>query len=91
MNGHGDGTRRQPLSTELPSSPHHPPAQPQPRLSLLRLASRPLARAAYTPPHTRLFSMVSFYDLKAQRPKGTELEFGELKGKVVLIVNTASK
>ncbi|PWO01350.1 glutathione peroxidase [Tilletiopsis washingtonensis] len=35
--------------------------------------------------------MVSFYDLKAQRPKGTELEFGELKGKVVLIVNTASK
>ncbi|CEH19454.1 glutathione peroxidase [Ceraceosorus bombacis] len=35
--------------------------------------------------------MVSFYDLKAERPKGDALDFNELKGKVVLIVNTASK
>ncbi|PWN52851.1 glutathione peroxidase [Violaceomyces palustris] len=35
--------------------------------------------------------MVSFYDLKALKPKGEEYTFDQLKGKVVLIVNTASK
>ena len=34
--------------------------------------------------------MVSFYDLKALQPKG-QFEFSQLKDKVVLIVNTASK
>ncbi|KAH9928268.1 glutathione peroxidase [Fomitopsis serialis] len=35
--------------------------------------------------------MTSFYDLKAELPGGKTLDFAELKGKVVLIVNTASK
>lgn len=35
--------------------------------------------------------MVQFYDLKAERPKGDAYDFSTLKGKVVLIVNTASK
>ncbi|GEQ67649.1 hypothetical protein JCM33374_g1314 [Metschnikowia sp. JCM 33374] len=33
----------------------------------------------------------SFYDLKTKDYKGTEFPFEDLKGKVVLIVNTASK
>ncbi|WVR08296.1 hypothetical protein IAU60_005345 [Kwoniella sp. DSM 27419] len=33
----------------------------------------------------------SFYDLKAVLPGGKELDFSTLKGKAVLIVNTASK
>jgi len=35
--------------------------------------------------------MTTFYDLKADRPGGKTYEFDQLKGKVVLIVNTASK
>jgi len=35
--------------------------------------------------------MPTFYDLKAEQPNGQILPFEELKGKVVLIVNTASK
>ncbi|KZT73027.1 glutathione peroxidase [Daedalea quercina L-15889] len=35
--------------------------------------------------------MTSFYDLKAELPGGKTYDFAELKGKVVLIVNTASK
>lgn len=35
--------------------------------------------------------MVSFYELKAEKPKGETYNFDALKGKVVLIVNTASK
>ncbi|CCM03073.1 uncharacterized protein FIBRA_05193 [Fibroporia radiculosa] len=35
--------------------------------------------------------MSSFYELKAEKPGGKTLEFEELKGKVVLIVNVASK
>lgn len=35
--------------------------------------------------------MVQFYDLKAERPKGDAYDFSTLSGKVVLIVNTASK
>jgi peroxiredoxin len=34
--------------------------------------------------------MSTFYDLKADLPKGEKLDFATLKGKVVLIVNTAS-
>jgi len=33
----------------------------------------------------------SFYDLKAEQPGGNTFEFEQLKGKVVLIVNTASQ
>ena len=33
----------------------------------------------------------SFYTLKATRPGNKEYDFADLKGKVVLIVNTASK
>lgn len=35
--------------------------------------------------------MVSFYELKAEKPKGQDYTFDQLKGKVVLVVNTASK
>lgn len=35
--------------------------------------------------------MVQFYDLKADKPKGEQYNFDQLHGKVVLIVNTASK
>lgn len=35
--------------------------------------------------------MVAFYELKAEKPKGETYNFDNLKGKVVLIVNTASK
>lgn len=34
--------------------------------------------------------MSTFYDLKAPLPNGETLDFSTLKGKVVLIVNTAS-
>jgi glutathione peroxidase-family protein len=33
---------------------------------------------------------MSFYDLKANKIDGTEMSFSELKGKIVLIENTAS-
>lgn len=36
-------------------------------------------------------AMSSFYELKPQLPNGKTYDFGELKGKVVLIVNVASK
>ncbi|BGP38411.1 Glutathione peroxidase 2 [Rhodotorula kratochvilovae] len=36
-------------------------------------------------------SAASFYDLEAEKPNGTKIAFEELKGKVVLIVNTATK
>lgn len=35
--------------------------------------------------------MVDFYTLSAPKPNGTSYDFASLKGKVVLIVNTASK
>ncbi len=35
--------------------------------------------------------MESIYDFKALTSKGTELDFSQFKGKVLLIVNTASK
>ena len=35
--------------------------------------------------------MASIYDFTAQTNTGKELSFAELKGKVLLIVNTASK
>lgn len=35
--------------------------------------------------------MVTFYDLKAKKPSQEEYTFDQLKGKVVLVVNTASK
>lgn len=35
--------------------------------------------------------MTTFYDLKAELPGGKTLDFAQYKGKVVLIVNTASK
>lgn len=35
--------------------------------------------------------MVQFYDLSADTPKGEPFSFDSLKGKVVLITNTASK
>ena len=34
---------------------------------------------------------MTFYDLKARTPQGAELSMAELKGKVVLIVNTATQ
>jgi len=34
--------------------------------------------------------MTAFYDLKANLPNGEKYDFATLKGKVVLIVNTAS-
>ncbi|OBZ72157.1 Glutathione peroxidase 2 [Grifola frondosa] len=36
-------------------------------------------------------TMATFYDLKADLPGGTAYDFAQLKGKVVLIVNVASK
>jgi glutathione peroxidase len=34
---------------------------------------------------------MSIYDFKAKRPNGTTLDMSTLKGKVILVVNTASK
>ena len=34
---------------------------------------------------------MTFYDLKVRTPQGTELSMADLKGKAVLIVNTATK
>ncbi|KAL8290459.1 hypothetical protein RQP46_002717 [Phenoliferia psychrophenolica] len=36
-------------------------------------------------------SAASFFDLKAETPKGTQYEFKQLEGKVTLILNVASK
>ncbi|KAM0788249.1 hypothetical protein ACM66B_001400 [Microbotryomycetes sp. NB124-2] len=36
-------------------------------------------------------SVASFYDLKAEQKSGKPYEFSQLKGKVVIVVNTASK
>lgn len=36
-------------------------------------------------------SVASFYGLKAEKPNGQTYDFDTLKGKVVLVVNTASK
>lgn len=36
-------------------------------------------------------SASTFYDLKSEKPNGQVYDFNDLKGKVVLIVNTASK
>ena len=35
--------------------------------------------------------MKNFFDLQAKTPQGTDISMGELKGKAVLIVNTATK
>jgi glutathione peroxidase len=35
--------------------------------------------------------MAKIYDFKAQTSKGKELDFAQFEGKVLLIVNTASK
>jgi len=39
---------------------------------------------------TDVAKMSKFYNLKAKKLDGTEVEFSSLKGKVVLIENTAS-
>lgn len=51
-------------------------------------ATSPSPSQANTSPST---DMTSFYDLKAELPNGKTYDFSQLKGKVVLIVNTASK
>jgi hypothetical protein len=40
---------------------------------------------------TPIANMVSFYELKAKKPSQEDYNFDQLKGKVVLVVNTASK
>ena len=50
--------------------------------------SSPLSTTTTTRPKRE---MTTFYDLKAEKPNGTTLNFSELKGKVVLIVNVASQ
>ena len=40
---------------------------------------------------TPAMSESTFYSLKAELPSGKTYDFGDLKGKTVLIVNTASK
>ncbi|GEM06789.1 glutathione peroxidase [Rhodotorula toruloides] len=36
-------------------------------------------------------SVASFYDLEAEKPSGDKIKFEDFKGKVVLVVNTATK
>ena len=36
-------------------------------------------------------SSIDFYDLKVNKPDGQEISFSEFKGKIVLIVNTATQ
>lgn len=54
-------------------------------------------RGRYIPPSIRTFtissslSMSGFYSLKAEAPGNKTFDFADLKGKVVLIVNVASK
>ena len=55
-------------------------------IPLLTLAAAPRAQAAGTEKPT-----MSFFDLKANKLDGTPANLAELKGKVVLVVNTASE
>jgi glutathione peroxidase len=55
-------------------------------LPLLTLAAAPMALAAGTEKST-----MSFFDLKTNKLDGTPANLAELKGKVVLVVNTASE
>ena len=51
-------------------------------------ATGPSSQANAATPST---DMTTFYDLKAELPGGKTYDFSQLNGKVVLIVNTASK
>lgn len=62
-------------------------------LSLFKLGPRlftPILSSSFSTT-SHLMSDSGFYSLKAERPGGKEYSFSELKGKVVLIVNVASK
>lgn len=54
-----------------------------------KFATSPISTQANTT--TPSTDMTTFYDLKAELPGGKTLDFAQYKGKVVLIVNTASK
>ncbi|KAJ9067902.1 Glutathione peroxidase 2 [Entomophthora muscae] len=62
----------------------------QPQSGKLFKARQSKAFASYQFSYTTSTKM-SFYDLSAKTNKGETLDFSTLKGKVVLIVNTASK
>ena len=48
-------------------------------------------RQFFTSPQTLSRTMSQFYNLKAKLPGDKEYDFEQLKGKVVLVVNVASK
>lgn len=62
----------------------------RPPLSLSHLCFRP-HRQILTSPLNLPGKMSEFYNLKAKLPGDKEYDFEQLKGKVVLIVNVASK
>ena len=55
------------------------------------LATTTLASTVLATAHYSTSAMSKFYELKAELPNGQTYDFEQLKGKVVLIVNTASK
>lgn len=60
---------------------------------LFAVSSRTFASTSpslFLPSRKNVLRMSSFYDLKADLPGGEKYDFATLKGKVVLIVNTAS-
>ncbi|KAK7690658.1 Glutathione peroxidase 2 [Cerrena zonata] len=60
-----------------------------PHLHRLPVSAFSAPRRLFSSTSTR--NMSAFYDLKAELPNGSTYNFAELKGKVVLIVNVASK
>ena len=65
-----------------------PPLLAKPHLPSLTVAHTPSASTSYS--YTTA-AMSQFYELKPELPNGKAYDFEQLKGKVILIVNVASK
>ncbi|KAI0635941.1 thioredoxin-like protein [Trametes polyzona] len=90
---------KRPRTLALARRPHLNPAISLALATRLTVRRSPLGtlahtRAFFSSPSTSSSDMSeakSFYDLKAELPGGKTYDFEQLKGKVVLIVNVASK
>ena len=67
-----------------------PAVRPPPSRSLFTTTNTTATTRPAKAPYSTS-AMSSFYELKAELPNGQQYDFEQLKGKVVLIVNTASK
>lgn len=88
-----------PATRSIPVAPAHPYNYQLPRrprcfpvpLRTFASSAHPHATPSPTHPPTYNATMTEFYNLKAELPSGKAYDFEQLKGKVVLIVNVASK